>query len=108
MTKEQQNKIAQNNQSNAKQKNNQNKKNKKSKWIFLGSVLILYLILSLISPQKTLRASKYSSNLLLTILPILLLVLGFMFLFNLIDEKKLKNVIERSPQHIKYFEDFFL
>ena len=87
--------MAKNNQKNKKQ-------NKKTKWIFLGSVLGLYLILSLLNPNNTLEAAKYSSNLILSIIPVLLIVLFFMFLFNLINEKKLKKVIERSPKYIQY------
>ena len=90
------------NKNNSQNNQNKNKKNKKTKWTFLGSVLSLYLILSFIKPENTLKASKYSANLLLTIIPVLLLVLGFMFVFNLIDEKKLKAIIEKSPQHIQY------
>jgi len=95
---EKNNNIPQNN----KAGKNMKKKNSKSKWIFLGSVIFIYLVTLFINSGNTFKALVYSWKLLLTILPILLLVLVFMFLFNLINEEKFKAFIEKSPKHMQY------
>ncbi len=77
-------------------------KKKSSKWIFPSSVLALYLFLYFIDSAKTLGAIAYAAKLAKSIAPILLIVLFFMFLFNLIDEKRLKKTIEGSPRYLQY------
>lgn len=86
-----------------KKKDNQ-KKNKKinSSWIFLGVVFSLYLILSFIYPDQTTDAYIYSFELIQTIIPILVLVVVFMFLTNLINEKKFEKLMKKSPKPLKY------
>ncbi|MEA1974283.1 MAG: hypothetical protein U9N10_01850 [Bacillota bacterium] len=83
-------------------KNDMNKKNNKKVFIFPGVVASFYVILLFVNKSATLKALKYSVELFKTVAPVLLLVLVFMFIFNLIDEKKLKSVIERSPQFLQY------
>jgi len=88
---------------NNKNGNKNKKKSNKYSFIFLGIVLIIYIVLGIYNSSDTVEAIKYSINLFKTIIPVLLLVLVFMFLFNLIDEKKLKGIIEKSPKSIQYF-----
>jgi len=90
---------------NNQQGNNGNKgkkKSSKSSFIFLGIVASLYLVLYFVNSDKTLNAFKYSSGIFKTVLPVLSIVLLFLVLFNMIDEKKLKNVVEKSPQFVQY------
>ena len=87
--------------------NNNSKKNntkapKKNKWIILSLVLALYFILFFVDKTKTINAFKYSFNLFISILPILLIVLIIMFLFNLISDEKFKKMVENSPKHAQY------
>lgn len=72
------------------------------KYLFPGIVITIYAILYLIKPEITISAIKYSLNLVIIVAPVLLFVLIFMFLFNLIDEKKLKGIISKSPQFVQY------
>lgn len=75
---------------------------KKNIFIFPGIVTGIYLVLGLINHDNTLKALNYSIKLFSAIAPVLLFVLLFMFIFNLIDEKKLKKIITKSPQFIQY------
>ncbi len=92
-----------NNNKRNKENQSNKKKPKKYSFIFLGIVIIIYIILGSVNSNNTFEAIKYSINLFKTLIPVLSLVLVFMFLFNLIDEKKLKGVIEKSPHSIQYF-----
>jgi len=84
------------------------KKNKKQKkktgniWIFPSLVIAIYVALFFVDQDKTLHALDYAANLFADIVPILFAVLFFMFLFNLVDDKKLKNLIDRSPKAVQY------
>jgi len=93
-----------NNKQEGMKKGNPGKKKKslKEKLLFPAIVLGIYIILAFISPGNILKAAGYSLQILTSVLPILVLVLVFMFLFNLIDEKKLKKVIENSPRFLQY------
>jgi uncharacterized membrane protein YraQ (UPF0718 family) len=93
---------------NKKENPGKKKKRPKQKLILPAIVLILYIVLAFVNPGNILEATGYSLKILISVLPILLLVLLFMFLFNLIDEKKLKKVIENSPQFIQYMVMTFL
>jgi uncharacterized membrane protein YraQ (UPF0718 family) len=86
---------------NNKNSKKQNKK-KGSIWIFPASVLALYILLFLVNSVKTVSALKYAAKLFVSIIPILAMVIFFMFLFNLINEKKLKQFIDGSPRFIQY------
>ncbi|HKL11161.1 MAG TPA: hypothetical protein VJ990_06935 [Clostridia bacterium] len=86
---------------NNKNDNKQNKK-KRSIWIFPASVFALYILLFLLDSSKTMSALTYATRLFVSIIPILAVVIIFMFLFNLIDEKKLKHFIDGSPRFIQY------
>jgi len=99
---EKNNNMPQNKKNNNMAGKNMKKKNSNSKWIFLGSVIFIYLITIFINSDNTLKALVYSWKLLLTVLPILLVVLVFMFFFNLINEEKFKAFIEKSPKHMQY------
>ena len=98
------------NNKNMKNKNNQQgkngnkgkKKSNNSSYIFLSIVALLYVILYFVNPDKTLIAFKYSFGIFKTVLPVLSMVLLFLVLFNMINEKKLKNVVEKSPQFVQY------
>lgn len=78
------------------------KKSLKQRLILPAIVLAIYIVLAMFNPEKILKSVRYSTNILMSVLPILLLVLLFMFLFNLIDEKKLRKVMENSPQFAQY------
>ncbi len=82
--------------------NKEKKNNGKSKFAFPLIVIGIYIILSFINSDDTFKAFKYSLEVFKTVVPILLFVFVFMFAFNLIDEKKLKKIIEKSPQFIQY------
>lgn len=84
-------------------KNNKKNKNKISlSWIYLGVVFSAYLILSFIYPEQTTEAYIYSFDLIKTIIPILILVVIFMFLTHLINEKKFEKLMNNSPKPLKY------
>jgi len=82
-------------------KNNENKKNKKKSsnksWRFLIIVIILYLTIYFIYPQKQILVFNTFIKLLLQILPIFLLVYLFLVLINYFsDNKTLKNLLGES------------
>ena len=84
-------------------KNNKKQTNKKGSTLtFPASVLTLYILLFFIDSAKTVAALKYATKLFISIIPILLMVIIFMFLFNLINENKLKRFIDGSPRFIQY------
>ena len=68
-----------NNNKRNKENQNNKKKPKKYSFVFLGIVLLIYLFLGLVNIDKTIEAVNYSLNLLKTLIPVLLLVLVFMF-----------------------------
>lgn len=70
--------------------------------IFFISMLGLYSILYLISPEKMMSAIQYVAAIVWDILPILVLVYLFMFGMSFLNEKKLKKNIERAPSLVKY------
>ncbi len=83
-------------------KNKKQKKKTENIWIFPSLVIAIYVALFFVDQDKTLHALEYAANLFADIVPILFAVLFFMFLFNLIDDKKLKNLIDKSPKAVKY------
>jgi len=89
---------------NPKQPNLNKKKKKSSKksWYMLLGILSLYGLLYLFNPEPIREAFTYTLQLILSILPVLFLVLIFMFLFNLINENKLRDLIMKSPNFLKY------
>ena len=78
------------------------KKSSKKSWFMLMGILGLYVLLYLMKPDPIKEAFLYTMNLIISILPVLLLVLIFMFLFNLVNEDKLKALIMKSPNFLKY------
>lgn len=99
-----------NNQKNTKETQKQNKnnagnkkkKNSKISYFFMGIMIMVYIVLYLILPDKTSEAVKYVLNIFKEILPILLFVYIFMLIFSLINENKLKTLIEKAPKTVKY------
>lgn len=83
-------------------KKNKKKKSSKKSWYMLLGILSLYALLYLFKPEPIREAFSYTLQLILSILPVLLLVLIFMFLFNLINENKLRDLIMKSPNFLKY------
>ncbi len=75
---------------------------KKNIWVFPAIVTALYAVLYVFYPSKTLSALSYAGKMATVIAPVLLLVLLFIFLFNLIDEKWLKKTVEESPIILQY------
>jgi len=71
-------------------------------WIFPSLVIAIYIALFFVDSDKTLHALNYAANLFADIVPILFAVLFFMFLFNLVDDKKLKKLIDGSPKAVQY------
>lgn len=85
------------------EKQKQGKKKKKGAgWRFPAGVGLLYLLMYAVDGAKTTEALLYALGLFKTIAPILLLVLAFMFLFNMINEKKLQKAIEGSPRLLQH------
>ena len=67
-------------------------KSSNGKWVFLGLVLVLFLIVSFIYPNKMEPILLMFKNLMLQILPILVLVYVIMLLTNyFVDNNKLKK-----------------
>ncbi len=83
-------------------KGQQKKGSNKKSLIFFGVMVIIYVVLYFISPDKTLNSIKYVLNIIKEILPILILVYIFMLGFAFINEQKLKASIEKAPMAIKY------
>jgi uncharacterized membrane protein YraQ (UPF0718 family) len=69
----------------------------------LSIVILIYLTLYFISPIKTTEAITYSFGIIKEIIPILFFVFIITTLFNLIDEKKLKQKIQTTKNKNKYF-----
>ena len=85
------------------EKTNKKKKNtNKGSYIFLAVMVIAYVVLYIVSPDKTLDALLYVLNIIKEILPILLMVYVFMLAFSFINEKKLRATIEKAPMALKY------
>ncbi|MCK5812468.1 MAG: hypothetical protein KAG94_06180 [Clostridiales bacterium] len=84
------------------QKGQKKKKNSKIPLIFLGVMVLTYIGLYFIDSIKTVAALNYVIGIVLEILPILLIVYVIMVLFSLLDEKKLKQTIEKAPKLLKY------
>ena len=88
-----------------KEKENKNKAQKKSSkksLIFLGIMILIYVILYFLYPEKTFNAILYVIEIIKEILPILLFVYVFMVAFAFINEKKLKEYIQKAPMFVKY------
>ena len=59
--------------------------------IFLGIVLLLYIILGFINASKIEKSLAISKNILFLVLPIFLIVIVFMTLINLVPNKIIKK-----------------
>ena len=79
----------------------QQKGMQKSHW-FLILMVVSYVVLYLTSPAKTDSAIQYVLSIFKELIPILVLVYVFMFLFSLINEKKMRKYIENAPMALKY------
>ncbi len=97
---ENKNNQKQNNQNH--QKGQQKKKSSNTSLIFLGVVVLSYIVLYFIDSVKTIAAINYVIAIILEIIPILLIVYVIMVIFSLLDEKKLKKAIDKAPKLLKY------
>ena len=70
--------------------------------IFFALMLLSYLLLYFVYPIKVEAAFLYVFGIIRELLPILVLVYIFMVLFSLVNEKKLKKIVEGSPMLLQY------
>jgi uncharacterized membrane protein YraQ (UPF0718 family) len=90
-----------------KNKQGKKKSNSFSLYFFL-LMIVFYIVLYFIYPDKTLNALKYVWGITKELIPILLIVYIFMFMFSLLNEEKLEKSIERAPIFVKYILMSFL
>lgn len=78
------------------------KRRKSTHLIFPLFIAIVYFAAFWVAPIKTKAALGYSLQIFLKMLPILGIVAIVMFLFNLIDDRKVKALIKKSPHQLHY------
>ncbi len=81
------------------------KKNKSNntRFIILGAVLLLYIVLFFIDQNKTMESLTYGLKIFRDILPIFGIIYIFMVVFNFIPEKKLKSYMQKTTGFFQYF-----
>jgi uncharacterized membrane protein YraQ (UPF0718 family) len=88
-----------------KGKTGQGQRKKQSNWkslLFMSIMILAYVILYFVQKEKTVAAIQYTLAIFKELLPILIFVYLFMFGFAFINEKKMKQLIERAPHWVQY------
>ena len=90
-------------------KNKKRKKDKNYGFYFLGSVILLYLILFLFKPDGIQASLKASANLIIKIIPILVLVIIFMGVVNFfVSPKVISKYVGKGSKFRGWFIAIFM